>query len=44
MEDFRSLNADIETIINKSNVAKKAKKEGEKPTPKRKKKLTGVEK
>ncbi|MGN0645694.1 MAG: GIY-YIG nuclease family protein [Mogibacterium kristiansenii] len=44
IEGFRSLNADIETIINKSNAVKKAKKEGEKLTPKEKKELTDAEK
>lgn len=44
IEGFRSLNADIETIINKSNVVKKAKKEGKKLTPKEKKELTEAEK
>ena len=44
IEGFRSLNADIETIINKSNAVKKAKKEGEDLTPKQKKELTDAEK
>lgn len=45
IEGFRSLNADIETIINKSEAVKKAKKEGgEKLTPKEKKELTAEEK
>ncbi len=44
IEGFRSLNADIETIINKSNAVKKAKKEGEKLTPREKKELTEAEK
>ena len=45
IEAFRSLNADIETIINKSEVVKKAKKEGgEDLTPQRKKELTQEEK
>lgn len=44
IEGFRSLNSDIETIINKSNAVKKAKKEGEKLTPKEKKELTEAEK
>ena len=44
IEGFRSLNADIETIINKSNAVKKAKKDGEKLTPKEKKELTDAEK
>lgn len=38
IEGFRSLNEDIQTIINKSEAVKKAKKEGtEKLTPKEKK-------
>lgn len=45
IEGFRSLNQDIETIINKSEAVKKAKKEGtEKLTPKEKKELTDEEK
>lgn len=44
IEGFRSLNADIETIINKSNAVKKAKKEGEKLTKQEKKELTEAEK
>jgi hypothetical protein len=44
IEGFRSLNADIETIINKSESVKKAKKDGEKPTEKEKKQLTDDEK
>ena len=44
IEGFRSLNADIETIINKSNAVKKAKKEGESLTKKEKKELTEAEK
>lgn len=44
IEGFRSLNADIETIINKSNAVKKAKREGDKLTPKEKKELTDAEK
>lgn len=45
IEGFRSLNSDIETIINKSEAVKKAKKEGEgKLTPKEKKELTEEEK
>ena len=45
IEGFRSLNADIETIINKSEAVKKAKKEGgEDLTPKQKKELTEEEK
>lgn len=44
IEGFRSLNSDIETIINKSNAVKKAKRDGEKLTPKEKKELTDAEK
>ncbi len=45
IEGFRSLNSDIETIINKSEAVKKAKKEGEeKLSPKEKKELTEEEK
>jgi len=45
IEGFRSLNADIETIINKSEAVKKAKKEGgDNLTPKEKKELTEAEK
>lgn len=45
IEGFRSLNQDIETIINKSEKVKKAKKEGEeKLTPKEKKELSEEEK
>lgn len=45
IEGFRSLNLDIETIINKSEAVKKAKKEGEeKLSPKEKKELTEEEK
>ncbi len=44
IEGFRSLNQDIETIINKSDAVKKAKKEGEKLTPKEKKELSEEEK
>lgn len=44
IEGFRSLNADIETIINKSNAVKKAKKESENLTPKEKKELSDAEK
>lgn len=44
IEGFRSLNADIEIIINKSNAVKKAKRDGEKLTPKEKKELTDAEK
>lgn len=44
IEGFRSLNVDIATIINKSNSVKKAKRDGEKLTPKEKKELTDAEK
>jgi len=45
IEGFRSLNSDIETIINKSEDVKKTKKEnGENLTPKEKKELTAEEK
>lgn len=44
IEGFRNLNADIETIINKSESVKKAKKEGDNLTPKQKKELTEDEK
>ena len=44
IEGFRSLNSDIETIINKSEKVKKAKKEKDKLTPKEKKELTQEEK
>lgn len=45
IEGFRSLNSDIETIINKSDKVKQAKKENEgKLTPKEKKELTEEEK
>ncbi len=48
IEGFRSLNSDIETIINQSNAIKKKKKQlaegGEEPTPKEKKELTKEEK
>lgn len=45
IEGFRSLNADIETIINKSEAVKKAKKDGDdKLTPKEKKELSDEEK
>ena len=45
IEGFRALNKDIETIINKSNAVKKAKKEkGDDLTPKEKKKLSDEEK
>lgn len=44
IEGFRSLNADIETIINKSESVKKAKEKGEKLTDKEKKKLSEEEK
>lgn len=45
IEGFRSLNEDIQTIINKSEAVKKAKKEGaDQITPKEKKELTEAEK
>lgn len=44
IEGFRSLNQDIETIINKSEAVKKAKKEKEEFTKKEKKELTAEEK
>ena len=44
IEGFRSLNQDIETIINKSEKVKKAKKDGEKKTPQEKKELSEEEK
>ena len=45
IEGFRSLNQDIETIINKSEQVKKTKREqGEHLTPKQKKELTEAEK
>ena len=44
IEGFRSLNQDIETIINKSEAVKKAKKEGGKLSDKQKKELMAEEK
>lgn len=44
IEGFRSLNQDIETIINKSESIKKAKKEKEKLSPKEKKQISDDEK
>ena len=44
IEGFRSLNEDIQTIINKSETVKKAKKEKEKLTPKEKKEISDEEK
>ena len=44
IEGFRSLNADIQTIINKSEAVKKAKRESEELTPKQKRELTEAEK
>lgn len=44
IEGFRSLNQDIETIINKSEKVKKAKKEKDKLTPKEKKEVSEEEK
>ena len=43
IEGFRSLNTDIETIINKSNAVKKAKRDGGNLTPKEKKELSDAE-
>lgn len=44
IEGFRSLNSDIETIINKSEAVKKAKKEGGEKTRQEKKELSEEEK
>lgn len=44
IEGFRNLNEDIETIINKSNAVKKAKRDGKELTDKQKKELTEEEK
>ena len=44
IEAFRSLNTDIQTIINKSEAVKKAKEKGEKMTEKQKKELSEAEK
>lgn len=44
IEEFRSLNKDIETIINKSNAVKKAKEKGGSLTPKEKKEISEEEK
>ncbi|MDT3698104.1 MAG: GIY-YIG nuclease family protein [Thermincola sp.] len=44
IEGFRSLNSDIQTIINLSDAVKKAKNKGEKLTPKEKKELSDEEK
>ncbi len=44
IEGFRSLNSDIETIINKSEAVKKAKQEKDKLTPKEKKEISDEEK
>jgi hypothetical protein len=44
IEGFRSLNVDIETIINKSNAVKKAKRDKENLTPKEKQELSKEEK
>ena len=44
IEGFRSLNTDIETIINKSEAVKKTKTNDKKLTPKKKKELTEAEK
>lgn len=44
IEGFRSLNTDIEIIINKSETVKKAKKDSEKLSAKEKKELSDEEK
>lgn len=44
IEGFRSLNSDIQTIINKSNAVKKAKEKGESLSSKEKKQLSEEEK
>lgn len=44
IEAFRSLNNDIQAIINKSEAVKKAKEKGEKPTPEEKKQISDAEK
>ena len=44
IEGFRSLNQDIETIINKSEAVKKAKKSGKELSKKEKQQLTEAEK
>jgi len=44
IEGFRSLNSDIQTIINLSDAIKKAKNKGEKFTPKERKELSNEEK
>ena len=44
IEGFRSLNADLEFIINKSEEVKQARKEQEKPDPEQKRKLDEAEK
>ena len=44
IEGFRNLNEDIETIINRSEAIKKAKREKEDLTPKEKKEMTAEEK
>ncbi len=44
IEGFRSLNQDLQTIINRSEAVKKAKKEGEDKTPQEKKELSDEEK
>ena len=44
IEGFRSLNSDIQTIINLSDAVKKTKSKGEKLTPKEKKELSDEEK
>ena len=45
IEGFRSLNSDIETIINKSSLVRKAKTDkGDKPSPEKKKEISDAEK
>lgn len=44
IEGFRSLNSDIETIINKSEAVKKAKKDGKEKTKQEKKEISDEEK
>lgn len=44
IEGFRALNQDIETIINKSEAVKKAKKSGKKPSKEEKKEISEAEK
>lgn len=44
IEGFRSLNADLETIVNKSEAVKKVKQSGKELTPKEKKEISAEEK